>query len=557
MGSASRPDLLPFALPTRIGLPYHGLVTNGKLALPGGGTKTYTQPDHDGSTWKVANPAKANTRTRTAKELANDAARGYVWQAHALISGGDKLLGGVSIGLSNWPFVDDAGNVWLVGIDLDKTDYLFGRFTISLVLRKRFGVFGPRVPAAINRVLATRVHTVDLDAFPYDDLADYFAAGGPPAFSIIASTYLSDPPHARYLDFSENGRLACWNMNTTASFSAVGYDGSLFGWAEIVLSGTGSTATETLGNGIVATLATRGLSDVLIALETNDDEPSILDHPYPDAEITTVAEEPAGPPAPICPIAPEPSAKVNTHTYTTTVAVTEPPVSWTWTGLEVEYIVYRYADGAVVKYRSYSGSSYYATANWSGSTIAVFDFYDSCRDSLGSVLASGSPARRYSVPNCSSTSLSLKAEWTSEYTRTQREELTIGETTFAMETALRTSGWVTEERTDGDLGVGTWCGIDWGDQTNGGETVNTITITPSGLTENNNNSENAGVGFNQNSNRVWGVRTSTQTIARFYAATTQGYEDITSEWPDSTFNASLNPATGEIAWSPTDEVCWV
>jgi hypothetical protein len=552
-----RPDLLPFALPTRIGLPFHGLVTNGKLALPGGGTKTYTQPDYDGSTWKVANAAKANTRTRTPEEIANDTAQGYVWQAHALISGGDKLLGGVSIGVSNWPVVDDAGNVWLVGIDLDKTDYLSGRFTISVVLRKRFGVLGASVPAAINRVLATRVHTVDLEAFPYDDLADYFAAGGPPAFSIISGTYLSGPPHARYLDFTEDGRLACWNMATVAGFSSVGYDGNLFGWAEIALSGTGSTVTDTLGDGIVATLVTRGLSDVLIALETNDDEPSILDHPYPEADITTVAVEPEAPAAPICPISPDPSAKVKTNIYTTTAEVIEPPVSWTWTGLEVEYIVYRYADGDVVKYRGYSGSSYYATTDWSGSTVVVFDFFDSCYDALGGRLRSGSPARRFDLPNCGSSSLSLKAEWTSEYIRTKREELTIGGTTFAMEAVSRTSGWVTEERTDGDLGVGTWCGMAWGARTNGGETVSTITITPSGLTEDTADDTYAGVSYGQNSNQVWGVKASTHTLARFYAATTQGYEDITSEWPDNSFNASLNPATGEIAWSPTDKVCWV
>ncbi len=92
MSKGARPDLLPFALPSAIGLPFHGLVTDGLLALEGDRTRAYPQPDLGDC--HVVQHSKRATRNRTVTETASDTERGYNWHDYALICGRRRQLGG-------------------------------------------------------------------------------------------------------------------------------------------------------------------------------------------------------------------------------------------------------------------------------------------------------------------------------------------------------------------------------------------------------------------------------------------------------------------------------
>jgi hypothetical protein len=198
-----RPELLPLAVPTRIGLPWHGLVTNGVLAAGNGKTKTYPQPT-GGHAWKVHNPTKADTRARTPAEIAEDNATGKRWQSYALIAGESKKLGGVSLGNSEWLYCDPAGTVWLMGVSFTVAS---ATLSIAVTVKKRFGRFGPPGNATANRVVGTRSHTVTLPDWWED--GQYSAIS---AETIAANVGIYSPNH---LDFTATGSSAVWNINSS------------------------------------------------------------------------------------------------------------------------------------------------------------------------------------------------------------------------------------------------------------------------------------------------------------------------------------------------------
>jgi hypothetical protein len=120
----------PIIEPTQLGLPYHGLVVNGKLTLPNGEVRGYPQPvalshktvtycikpywlpnpppgrytnfgsivtkyerPYLGGTILVKGP-KAYTPKRTKREQAEDYKNGYQWLNHAYLSGTLRAIGG-------------------------------------------------------------------------------------------------------------------------------------------------------------------------------------------------------------------------------------------------------------------------------------------------------------------------------------------------------------------------------------------------------------------------------------------------------------------------------
>jgi hypothetical protein len=92
MAYTYRPDLLPFALPKRVGLPYHGTPKSGRLALPNSTTIDYPQPD-GGDVTLVVSP-RAAAAVQSDIEKAHDDALGYQWLTHAFLSGSGDALGG-------------------------------------------------------------------------------------------------------------------------------------------------------------------------------------------------------------------------------------------------------------------------------------------------------------------------------------------------------------------------------------------------------------------------------------------------------------------------------
>lgn len=123
------------------GCPWHGLVTNGQLALPNGAHMAWPQPTGadrwmHGSTALLAHPA-ALAIVRTEDELAADAAAGMQWWDRAIIAGG--TLHGRQLPDGAWIYIDPAGDRWLVTTTLGVEHIAGGTCTVML---QRFGVLG-------------------------------------------------------------------------------------------------------------------------------------------------------------------------------------------------------------------------------------------------------------------------------------------------------------------------------------------------------------------------------------------------------------------------------
>jgi hypothetical protein len=125
-----RPDLLPFAQPRVVGLPCHGLVTDGELTLPSSRVITYRQPTK-GTTILVEHQEH---HAVAASEF--DTSRGYQWLEYALISGTARQIGGKDLGANRHLYCD--GNVaWIVEVE---PLALTNQATVTVNLIGLFGV---------------------------------------------------------------------------------------------------------------------------------------------------------------------------------------------------------------------------------------------------------------------------------------------------------------------------------------------------------------------------------------------------------------------------------
>ncbi len=266
-----RPDLLPFALPTRVGCPWHGLVTNGVLAAGNGRTKTYAQPT-DGSNWEVANPTKADTRTKTDEEIAFDLESGQIWQSYALLAnyGTEKRIGAVAIAYNEWLYCDPAGTVWRLRLGITKSTT---KITLHVRNVGRFGVLKNSLDPVISTLLATKEHEVTLPSWWNDG---YVHQSSLTAYDLIVPVTIS----ATSIDHSVDGAAAVWNIKSIeqtvgilgpSDYYTVSSD--LLGWAEISVSGTGSLEATTFGEGLSVGITTYGLSDVWEATTRDDSNP--------------------------------------------------------------------------------------------------------------------------------------------------------------------------------------------------------------------------------------------------------------------------------------------
>lgn len=268
MTITSRPDRLPLARPSRIGLPYHGVVIGSTLALPGGGSLTYPY-SRAGDTWVLRNAIKANGRAPTSAELADDTAKGRTWQDYAIVAAG-RQLGPLQLDELQWVYVDPAGTNWLLEVN-----YSIGGATLtaSVFVRRRFGVMphnGQADPQA--SVLAGQASfTLTMPAWYAGDPGD-------------AVTYLQNLAiGTRDLDFTEDGHSAAWNVRTSAFVPGSGINFDLVGWFTITLSGAGSTDPATLGAGITASVLGHALEDVYEIYTEEVVSAPIVDKEYPCA----------------------------------------------------------------------------------------------------------------------------------------------------------------------------------------------------------------------------------------------------------------------------------
>lgn len=142
------------------GWPWHGLCTGGVIDLGGGLTKTITPPAH-GSAWLIDRALPAITRS--AGELAADAALGHSWRNYALISGGRVY--DTALGANKYIHVDEAGERWLIGLTFGGG--LGGnsvRITFSIV---QFGLFGEGQKTPITVIRDVSCHDITYLMYGY------------------------------------------------------------------------------------------------------------------------------------------------------------------------------------------------------------------------------------------------------------------------------------------------------------------------------------------------------------------------------------------------------
>ncbi len=129
-----RPDLLPFALPTRIGLPYHGLVRSDVLTLPDSSTRAYPAT-HEG-TYDTKRSICQRGRNYAATVDSTGEPATYRWQNYALLSGEEHEIGGQQLGAGSWIY-SDANHSWRVRLEKAEADY---QITLTAYLVGPFGI---------------------------------------------------------------------------------------------------------------------------------------------------------------------------------------------------------------------------------------------------------------------------------------------------------------------------------------------------------------------------------------------------------------------------------
>lgn len=255
-----------------LGLSFHGLATNGILALPNGGTMPV--PVANGPSLVVQHPSAPGV-TRTAEEQAADTAQGREWRTYGLLSGPQRYLGGQGLGGGGWIYIDPAGVRWWLEAYFEIPQPGSQSREYVIMLKARFGHLGTPGLPAINRELYRETYTFD------------GAQGeGPPwNWAALGSLY----PPADYDDwelFSVPNRDGSKVLNTV--YESQGGVGGPFGIVGNVaieidlfeITGTGSTAIETLGDGIAATRVER------------EYYPNFRDYSEPVIAINTVVGEP-------------------------------------------------------------------------------------------------------------------------------------------------------------------------------------------------------------------------------------------------------------------------
>ena len=90
------------------GWPWHGLATNGQLALPNGTTVPIPGADPlHGHCWIIKKPGQPEVTTTPA-----ETAEGYTWHNYAVMSGVRHTIYGVDLGAAKWIYIDPDGKPW-------------------------------------------------------------------------------------------------------------------------------------------------------------------------------------------------------------------------------------------------------------------------------------------------------------------------------------------------------------------------------------------------------------------------------------------------------------
>jgi hypothetical protein len=261
----------PVAIPARIGLPYHGLCTGGAIALPNGTTQASPQPD-GGGTVVVASPSPPVYLPSTT-DLQLDVSTGKQWLNYAYLSGKGKMLGGKEIDTSAkgtgwitrstgyWIYHDGA-TAWLMKWEVTpahRASQFNDVHALIITIVKPFGLFGDGYSGVTwtpREILNTRFSPDDWDFYDNDSYEVYLAlhskTGAKSAFTLGWRKQLGCD-----INFPDFLSIYPW---LTMSASLERWIATIFGgenYCDLLLSGVGSRAAVTMGQGITAELTTR------------------------------------------------------------------------------------------------------------------------------------------------------------------------------------------------------------------------------------------------------------------------------------------------------------
>lgn len=212
--------------PTACGDPWHGLTVAGLLYLDNGSFKSVTNTPDGGDCFIFRIPGLPVPALEP-----DDVATGKKWLNYAVISGKDRRLYGVNLGVNAWLYLDSGGVVWRavaswVGSTVtvamtnirDTTQTGSGAATVSPGFsggsRIVYGVVdvasdGRKVVVSFDQDTITRI------APAYVELR----ISGPGAAPVIEAVLLSESGHAGYESFVVSEDTYLKTFNNTALFS--------------------------------------------------------------------------------------------------------------------------------------------------------------------------------------------------------------------------------------------------------------------------------------------------------------------------------------------------
>ncbi len=261
---------------TEIGMPFHGLSTNGTLPHPTG-NKTIPQPSIYGPCQVIRHPIAPGV-DRNTNQISHDNAKGLEWRDYALLTGpGHGVNGTAELGPNKWLYCDPGGNTWVInftvydpgdpeqvthrtefvghqGFPVSNTGTLNNsQIVFDLVLEEIWGRFG-KVYEFTSRVIGNMTWTPDIPtwyggAFTAADVVN--AANFAHPESVVVNQAGSSAFVHVYCD-SDTISGAVY-PETQPIFNATNNNGfALVGIIEVTISGTGDLVNN--GAGITSTV---------------------------------------------------------------------------------------------------------------------------------------------------------------------------------------------------------------------------------------------------------------------------------------------------------------
>lgn len=126
---------------TRLGMPYHGLVTDGELTTPGGPLAVSHVASVEGAiVFKTRNPPGNNPN---AAQAALDTAQGWEWRDYAILNSQFRSIGdgATQLGEANWLYCDQNNVVWDMEVVLNPAGGVSPDLTVEIWRRRPFGRF--------------------------------------------------------------------------------------------------------------------------------------------------------------------------------------------------------------------------------------------------------------------------------------------------------------------------------------------------------------------------------------------------------------------------------